>query len=357
MSDSVHLGLPYLDAAQAQKHITHNEALARLDALVHLSVQQRNVGDAPASPVEGARLLVGDEPSGAFAGKSGWIAAFDGGIWRFYQPRTGWRVFVEGETVFLVFDGTDWIDSSDAIRSLHDLERLGIGATADANNPFIASLNSALFTARYQSEGGSGNLRLYANKESQADTASHVFQSGYSGRAEFGLIGDDSFHIKLSPDGSAWSDVLVADPATGIVSFPFGISAPGIGLQLNRIERFITSGVFAKQPSDVLYFVQTVGGGGGGGAGSRSVNGQAGGGGAGGNAGLTIEHWLPASVVGATLSVTIGAGGAGAAPPADSSVGGNGSNGGSSYFGNHIFANGGIGGKGSSLTLAGRGDE
>ncbi len=39
--DTTHLQLPYLAAAQAQKHITHNEALRLLDAMVQLAVLDR----------------------------------------------------------------------------------------------------------------------------------------------------------------------------------------------------------------------------------------------------------------------------------------------------------------------------
>ena len=47
---SPHLLLPYLVAAQAQKHVTHNEALRLLDALVQLSVLNLNLTAPPVSP-------------------------------------------------------------------------------------------------------------------------------------------------------------------------------------------------------------------------------------------------------------------------------------------------------------------
>ena len=58
MSDtSTHLGLPYLLAAQAQKHVTHNEALRLLDAMVQLSVLDRTRTTPPASPVDGDQTV------------------------------------------------------------------------------------------------------------------------------------------------------------------------------------------------------------------------------------------------------------------------------------------------------------
>lgn len=41
MVDTARLSLPLMDAAQAQKHVTHNDALVRLDAITHLSVVTR----------------------------------------------------------------------------------------------------------------------------------------------------------------------------------------------------------------------------------------------------------------------------------------------------------------------------
>ena len=47
---STHLLLPYLLAAQAQKHVTVNEALRLLDGLVQLAVLDRHLTAPPASP-------------------------------------------------------------------------------------------------------------------------------------------------------------------------------------------------------------------------------------------------------------------------------------------------------------------
>jgi len=69
MSDtSTHLGLPYLLAAQAQKHVTHNEALRLLDAMVQLSVLDRTRTTPPASPADGTRQVVASGATGLWAG-------------------------------------------------------------------------------------------------------------------------------------------------------------------------------------------------------------------------------------------------------------------------------------------------
>src|SRR3712207_624518 len=103
MTTTPHLALPLLAAAQAQKHVTHNEALASLDALVQLAVKERNRTAAPGAPTEGDRFLVGAGATGAFANQDGNIALFDLGAWRFFTPRAGWQVYVEAEDLLVLF--------------------------------------------------------------------------------------------------------------------------------------------------------------------------------------------------------------------------------------------------------------
>jgi hypothetical protein len=221
MTDTTRLALPLIDAAQAQKHVTHNEALALLDAIVHLALTDLDADTPPAAPVAGQCLLVGDAPTGAFAGHAGEIAAFDPSGWRFAKPRAGWRAHVIGDGRIATFDGAQWSFSFAYPGPPETLPRLGIGTSADADNSFALRADNALMTARDIAEGG-GDLRLKLNKAASTRTASVLLQSNWSGRAEIGLTGDDKFRIKVSADGTLWRDALVIDPATGKVSFPNG---------------------------------------------------------------------------------------------------------------------------------------
>ena len=81
------LRLPFILNGQAQKHVTHNEALVALDALVQLAVVSVGEDGPPASPAEGERHIVGDAPTGAWDGHAGEVAAFTGGAWRFHTPQ------------------------------------------------------------------------------------------------------------------------------------------------------------------------------------------------------------------------------------------------------------------------------
>jgi Protein of unknown function (DUF2793) len=238
MSSTPHLALPLLAAAQAQKHVTHNEALASLDALVHLAVKERNRTLAPGSPAEGDRYLIGAGATGAFAGHDDEVALFDLGLWRFFAPGPGWRAYVEAENRIIVFDGTQWHELNHYIKGFDNLEKLGIGAAADSLNRFSATLNAALFVALEAAEGGTGDLRFVLNKGQSANVLSQLYQRGFVGRAETGLIGSDNFAIRVSADGSQWRDALLIDNQSGIVSFPSGLSAaPGTNLLINSAFR------------------------------------------------------------------------------------------------------------------------
>ncbi|TDR31736.1 DUF2793 domain-containing protein [Aquamicrobium defluvii] len=219
MSDATtHLLLPYILAAQAQKHVTHNEALRLLDGLVQLSVLDRDLTAPPGSPTDGDRYIVG---SGATAAWAGWdlnVALWTDGAWLRLPPRTGWRAWVEDEGLLLVYDGSVWVGTTPG--ELQNMALLGIGTTADAANPFSAKLNAALWTAKTAGEGGTGDLFYTMNKEAAGGDLGYVFQTGYVTKALVGLFGSDLFRLAVSADGSAFFDGFIVDNTSGIVDQP-----------------------------------------------------------------------------------------------------------------------------------------
>ena len=120
--------------------------------------------------------------------------------------------------MLLVRNGTGWEPVIPA--ALEDLTRLGIGMAASAGLPFSAKLNSALWTALYAADGGSGDLTQTLNRETGTDDAGLILQTGFSTRALIGLFGSDQLRISVSPDGSSFRDALGVDPATGIMDQP-----------------------------------------------------------------------------------------------------------------------------------------
>lgn len=236
MNETPCLRLPYILPSQSQKHVTHNEALRMLDALVQLAVLDRDLESPPGSPADGDRYIVAADATGGWADHDGQIAAWQDGAWAFLVPRTGWCAVVADEQVIVWFDGTQWtLFEMPAGAELQELSLLGLGTTADAVNPFSAKLNKALWTARTAAEGGDGDLRYTLNKEAPGNTSSLLFQSGFSGCAEVGLAGDDDLRIKVSPDGSTWTQALAVSRASGLASFAQGIAHPATGLPVAQL--------------------------------------------------------------------------------------------------------------------------
>jgi len=219
MSDTTaHLALPFIMAAQAQKHVAHNEALRLLDGLVQLSVKDRDLAAPPASPAGGDRYIVASGAIGVWAGWDLNIALWVDGAWLRLPPRTGWRAWVEDEGVLLVYSGSAWIGTTPT--SLQNLTLLGLGTTADAANPFSAKLNAALWTAKTIAEGGTGDLFYTMNKEAAGDDLGLTLQTGYVTKALMGLFGSDKFRLAVSADGSSFFDGLIVDNTNGIVDQP-----------------------------------------------------------------------------------------------------------------------------------------
>ena len=83
--------LPLLFAGQTQREGFVNEALARIDALLHGAIETQ-LAAPPATPAEGGCWLVASGGSGAWAGHDGEIAAYESGNWLFFVPRDGLRL-------------------------------------------------------------------------------------------------------------------------------------------------------------------------------------------------------------------------------------------------------------------------
>lgn len=198
------LGLPYIQAAQAQKHVTHNEALRKLDVLVQATAIARDRNTPPAGPAEGDRYVLGAAPTGDWAGQAQALALFETGVWQFFTPQTGWRVYIIEQGVTAMFNGTAWTTAQAPTE-------LGINTAADDTNRLAVASDAVLFT-----HDGAGH-QLKINKASASDTASLLFQSNWQGRAEMGLAGNNDFSIKVS-DGTSWFDAMRFGNATGHVT-------------------------------------------------------------------------------------------------------------------------------------------
>ncbi|NUH63868.1 DUF2793 domain-containing protein [Sulfitobacter sp. S0837] len=218
MTDTTaHLGLPMIAPSQAQKHVTHNEAIQMLDALTQLVLAGVESETPPAVPNPGEVHALGAAPTGAWSGKAGMLAQWVAPAWRFLAPQEGWRGWdATGGRILVWLNGMWEVWTPE----LDNLTGVGIGASADMTNRLAVASDGVLF-----SHSGAGH-RLTINKAAEGDTGSLLYQSGWTGHAELGLTGDTDFHLKVSMDGSAWIDALVVDANSGHVSGAAVQSAP-----------------------------------------------------------------------------------------------------------------------------------
>lgn len=308
MDDTPNLKLPYIMAAQAQKHVTHNEALRALDAIVQLSVLDRDLAAPPGSPSDGDRYIVAAGATGSWAGHDGEIAAWQDGAWLFYLPREGWICWLADVNSAVVWDGTSWaafgggggggggVTDHGALTGLGDDDHphyhnnargdarytpinpttLGVNATPDTTNRLTVAAAATLLN-----HAGSDH-RVKVNKAAAANVASLLYQDNFSGRAEVGLTGDDDFHFKVSADGTTFKEAMIISRTTGAVTHlagarhTFGHDATNAGLRLipaagdpaapqdGDLWYNATSGKFRKREAGATSDLDTAGGGGGG---------------------------------------------------------------------------------------------
>jgi|GEM_PF-1070399 len=264
MSDSTpHLGLPLLAASQAQKHVTHNEALGLLDALVQLACLDKDLTAPPPSPAEGDRyLVVASNPGGAWAGFAGQVARYADGVWSGVVPKAGWLAYLVDEADLYVFDGAAWTSVRRTLSVIRSVTRLGINTEADSTNRLAVKADAALLTWDDVTPGR-GDMRVTLNKKAAANDAALLFQTGYASRALFGTLGGDDVTLKVSPDGASFATALTAAAATGVVAFPASPTAPTPAARDNSARLATTTYVdrgdaaaFARtQVEDVAYTI------------------------------------------------------------------------------------------------------
>ena len=208
----------------------------------------------PAPFVPGDSYIVAPGGQGPWAGQDRAIATFDGQGWAFISPQAGWKAFVRADLQDAVFDGTAWIVHDPG---LENLPGLGVGTESDATNRLAVSGPATLLTH----DGADHQLKI--NKASASDTASLLYQSNWSGRAELGLAGSEDFTFKVSANGSLWTEALCISRSTGQISGAavqsdpqdatagrlvtvggFGLGAETVALAAQEVDDLTASGLY-----------------------------------------------------------------------------------------------------------------
>lgn len=103
--------LPFIIPGQAQKELFHNEALVRIDALLHAAVEDAPQDDPPEAPLPGQCWIAGSDPEGDWDGQPNKIVTWTEGGWRFIAPDEGCSLWNKAAALPLRWDGTEWVSS------------------------------------------------------------------------------------------------------------------------------------------------------------------------------------------------------------------------------------------------------
>ena len=278
MENTTNLKMPLLVSNQSQKEITHNEALIIIDNILQNGVIDKDLTTPPSSPNTNDIYIVGASATGTWSGKDNQLAFYDNG-WRFIEAREGFTFWVNDENKLYSFDGSNWIETLSTLlpsqnlnglsdvsvssanqydilqhngtnfvntKEVQNLSLVGINTTANSTNKLSVKSDSVLF------DNATDDSRVKVNKSSSSDTASHLFQSNYSGRAEFGLIGDDNFTLKVSSDGTNWNNSFVVDKATGNIDFKANITNNGNSIYTSSFQQLFSTNGYTKFPNGLI---------------------------------------------------------------------------------------------------------
>ncbi|MCH2547472.1 MAG: DUF2793 domain-containing protein [Alphaproteobacteria bacterium] len=211
MSSTGRLGLPYIVTAQAQKEVTHNDGLNRLDAFVTPVVA--DIASAPpGSPTVGDLYIVGASATGDFAGEEDKLAQYLTGGWVFYTPFKWMDAFVEASDSRYAYNGSNWVpfglimkDTGEYLRVGHKQEDVTVSSGVFVDTTIQIPDRSILLTV---------NVRV-----TTAVTGASSFDVGISGEtSKFGGsigIGQDSTNIGIIGPTAFYSDTAVRLTANG----------------------------------------------------------------------------------------------------------------------------------------------
>lgn len=228
MTDTPRLALPVIEAAQAQKHVTHNQALVLLDALTQLTVESRTLIAPPASPADGACYIPTTGASGAWAGWDGQIALFSAGGWLRILPVSGLKAWVKAERLTLTYEDGAWRD--------------GIALTA----------NGGRVTLRAKEE----ELTLSGTFVETADAAfipDRAIVLGISSRTTLAITGATSYGVGIAGNTGQFGDFLgIAQGSTNI-----GVIGPTAFYADTKVRITANGGNFtAGKARLVVYFME-----------------------------------------------------------------------------------------------------
>jgi hypothetical protein len=117
--------------------------LRKLDALVLLAVEDKDLTSPPGSPADGARYIPKATATGAWSGKEGYVAHYVDGAWEFYPPREGFIAYMRDEDLAYFYNSSAWVTFDNALDA--DLKTI---AQLTPSNDDVVQRKSGAWTNR-----------------------------------------------------------------------------------------------------------------------------------------------------------------------------------------------------------------
>ncbi len=223
IENTIHLGLPLLIPNQAQKEITHNEALVILDNLVQNAVITRNLIIPPEEPKINDLYIIGENAVDIWLNKDFQLAFYDNG-WRFIEPKEGFTFWVKDENCQYTYNGDNWVRTDEiSNKKINLIDLQDVEVDNIKNGEFLRYDGNKFINTR--SFDNIENLKI--NKFEESATASCILQDNLIDKVEFGLMQDDNFTLKVSTDGKNWNNSFVIDNESGNIDFKGNITMNG----------------------------------------------------------------------------------------------------------------------------------
>lgn len=221
MTDSFNNKIPYVPETTIDPAAGLNRSLFIIDVLMQCNVE--SVGNnAPVSPVEGERHIVGTAPTGEWENHANELAYYKNNQWVFQQA---WMAVYQG--TLMVFNGTAWVDVNGA-------PEIDLGEVADVTITTPTANQVLKFNGTEWVNGDSPATGTVTSVGMSAPTGFTVtgspitgsgtinlsFDTGYS---LFSQVDADKLSTAIQPTGSTIESVILKSFSETIVDVTDGI--------------------------------------------------------------------------------------------------------------------------------------
>lgn len=249
MTHTPHLDLTLVETAQAQKEVTVNEALSRIDAILNTAAVDRGINTPPGSPSQGDVYIIGSSPTGDWSGKGLNVAYFDG-VWRFIAPHEGLTLWVADEDLLYTFDGSAWVASTATVSGT---VALTVGSAGSPTLTYSGDSNTGLFSPGADqvsiTTGGTERARVSSSGLTVTGCVSSVLAS--AGDAAVFCNTDSG---NLGPTAALYhnSATPAANDLIGMFSFRAN-SSTGVTRDCTRLVTQLTDATNASEDANLLF--------------------------------------------------------------------------------------------------------